>query len=345
MDKIISKPVITVLMAVLNGEKYIGKAIESVLSQSFTDFELLIINDGSTDRTVEVVEKFVDPRIRLIDNVKNKGLFFTRNYGVKEAKGKYIAILDSDDVATCNRLEIQVAFMISNPNIALCGSQASFINENGVKTGVSDYIVGNDLAHHLVIHNIFINSTLMIKKSAIEEVGGYHDRSPAEDYDLSFRISLKYKVANLNDVFVHYREHGNNISKLQTEKLDYAEINIIKDIFAVLNIPENEKLVRVHHDLVRFKTESTDTKEILNLLEILKHGNDLSNIYPSNVFNKMLMVKWLSVLREKKERKIISLYFKNQLFERQFITFKHLRIIIKQAFLTRLFTTSLKRGG
>ncbi|MGY3054255.1 glycosyltransferase involved in cell wall biosynthesis [Pedobacter sp. UYEF25] len=343
MDKIINKPVVTVLMAVLNGEKYIENAINSILTQSFTNFELLIINDGSKDKTVEIVENFVDPRIRLISNIKNEGLFFTRNYGVKEAKGKYVAILDSDDVATFNRLKIQVAFMIANPNIALCGGQACFINDNDIKTGASDYVVGNDLSHQLVIHNIFINSTLMIRKSAIVEVGGYRDRSPAEDYDLSFRISLKYKVANLNNVFVNYREHANNISKIQAKKLDEAEINIIKDIYAVLNIPERELLIKVHHDLVKFKTESTNIEEILKLLEVLKNGNASSKVYFPTVFNRMLMEKWLSILLEKKERRVISLYFKNQLFERQFLTFKHLRKIIKQALIIRISTTSLRQ--
>jgi glycosyltransferase involved in cell wall biosynthesis len=113
-------PKITVFMAAYNSENYISDSIKSILDQSFSDFELLIINDGSTDLTVDIIEKFNDPRIRLVHNDKNRGLTYTRNVALTEALGEYIAILDSDDIAVKNRLELQYNFFQQHPEYALC---------------------------------------------------------------------------------------------------------------------------------------------------------------------------------------------------------------------------------
>lgn len=131
-----NSPLVTVFMAVYNGQKYISEAINSILNQTFRDFELLIIDDGSTDNTIDNIKLFTDDRIRLIQNHKNLGLFVTRNYGIDQAKGKYFAILDSDDIAFPNRLQIQVNFMERNPQYALCGAKAKVINQMGEEIDV-----------------------------------------------------------------------------------------------------------------------------------------------------------------------------------------------------------------
>ncbi len=122
MDKNVKFPLVTVSMVVFNGELHIREAIESILNQSFTDLELLIINDGSTDATLDIINQFKDPRIRLLSNDGNKGVAFTRNRSLQEARGVYFAILDSDDIAKPNRLEIQVNFMNAHPETAICGA-------------------------------------------------------------------------------------------------------------------------------------------------------------------------------------------------------------------------------
>ena len=124
---------ITVLIALYNSEKYIKETIESLLNQTFKNFEILIINDASTDNSVNVVNSINDDRIRLIHNETNKGICLTRQKGIKEAKGKYIAILDADDLAMPNRLEKQFLFLENNPEIVLCGTNANFIDENNNK--------------------------------------------------------------------------------------------------------------------------------------------------------------------------------------------------------------------
>jgi len=337
MNKLlVNKPYVTVFMAVFNGEKYIKDAIESVLNQNFTDFELLIVNDGSTDGTLNLIAEFKDPRIRLLHNDGNKGLTFTRNHGLAEAKGKYFAILDSDDIAMPNRLKTQVDFMNANPKIAICGGQAKFID--GADKEITGYKVpvGDNLSHQLSLYNVFINSTLMMKTDAIREVGGYREVAPAEDYDLSFRIALKNQVANLNDKLVAYREHGNNISKVQTEKLKNCLTHIIASIHSSLSIPFEKKNILIHQNILNSDFAYTDSSEFGLLLSVLKVSNDQNKIYDQKLFTNFLFETWFKILREKKEKKILQLYFKKPLFDWSFVTFKHVRKVAKQAFFMNM---------
>lgn len=343
MDKNVNTPLVTVFMPAFNGEAYIEKAIQSVLDQSFTNFELLIINDGSTDGTLEIIGKFTDPRIRLVHNDGNKGLTFTRNRGIEEAKGQYIAILDCDDIAMPDRLKAQITFLDSNPEIAICGGQAITIDESGKQTGDLNVIAGEkNISPELVFHNTFTNSTLMIKRSAMLEAGGYRDYSPAEDYDLSYRIALHHPVANLNEVLVAYRLHSNNISKAQHEKALSAELRIIENIHTNLGIPTNENLIRIHHDYFNYRFSSRSSKEFLQVFEALKQGNATSRNYSIDIFNEILYKKWFSLLRHKKEKGILPLYFGSRLFEWQFVTFKELRKVFKQTLFLNL---SFRRRG
>lgn len=332
----IQSPIVTVFMAVFNGEKYITEAINSILNQSFTDFELLIINDGSTDKTVEIIDQFDDLRIHLLHNASNKGLTYTRNRGIDEANGKYIAVMDSDDISLPDRLKTQICFMEANPEVALCGGHAIFIDGYSREIGRYEVAVGNNLSYKLVLQNIFVNSTLIMKKTTMVEVGGYRDMSPAEDYDLSFRISQKNRVANLSEDLVKYREHGNNTSMIQKEKQRNAEYNIIKHIQSNLNIPINEITIKTHHNLIRNNVDATNPKQILKLLEALKHGNVITHAYPFNLFDRMLFETWFLILRETREKNIIILYFRNNLFDWSLCSFKQIRKIVKQTFFLNL---------
>ncbi|MDQ3072975.1 MAG: glycosyltransferase family 2 protein, partial [Bacteroidota bacterium] len=117
-----SGPLVTVLTSVYNGEEYLREAIESILNQSFTDYEFLIVNDGSTDKTAEILAGYFDPRIRIIHNNKNKGLSFSLNSGLEASFGVYVARQDADDISLRDRLRKQVDFMEKNPQIHVCGT-------------------------------------------------------------------------------------------------------------------------------------------------------------------------------------------------------------------------------
>jgi glycosyltransferase involved in cell wall biosynthesis len=126
-------PLVSVVMPLFNAEKYVGDAVESVLNQSYTNFELIIINDASTDKSAACVQGIVDRRIVIVENENNLGIVASRNRGLALAKGKYIAVLDSDDIALPNRLEKQVAFLEANPAYGICGSYYHVINGIGKK--------------------------------------------------------------------------------------------------------------------------------------------------------------------------------------------------------------------
>src|SRR5690606_28917246 len=111
------EPLVTVFMPVYNSEQYIREALESILNQTYQNLDILLVDDGSTDRSVEIIKSYQDTRIRLIQNEKNMGIPYTRNVGLKEAKGKYIAIMDSDDIAVSNRIERQIQYLETNPHI------------------------------------------------------------------------------------------------------------------------------------------------------------------------------------------------------------------------------------
>src|SRR5690606_8180243 len=205
---------ITVFMAAYNAADYIAASIESVLKQTYDHFELLIVDDGSTDNTVEIIQRFHDPRIRLIQNDGNKGQPYTRNLALTEAKGEFLAVLDSDDIAFPNRLEIQLQHFLDRPQLAVLGGQVYVIDKYGQRTGQEMIpICGSKQLHSaLLLHNSFVHPTVMMRMSAFKDIGGYPNHLVAQDYALFSRIALKYEVDNIPEYLGEYRMHDNNIS-------------------------------------------------------------------------------------------------------------------------------------
>lgn len=247
MDKNMNKkPAVTVFMAVYNAAAYLSQAIESVLAQTFRDFELLIINDGSTDNSTAIIEKYPDPRIRILNNETNKGLYFTRWRGVHEARGDFFAILDSDDIAMPERLAIQYDYMIQNPDVAICGTRTELINSKGEVTGMSKSYSGNKNVL-MIFENVLMNSSVMIRTELIRLVGSYKEYDLAEDYDLALRLAEKYRIEILNEVLVKYRIHGNNTSYNNIERLRESLKEILTNMHTRLGIPVSEKLTNIHY--------------------------------------------------------------------------------------------------
>src|SRR6185295_9135648 len=159
-------PQVSVLMSVYNGEKYLKEAMESILNQSFSDFEFLIFNDSSTDSSREIILSYNDPRIVLIDNKKNIGLTKTLNKGISLAKGKYIARMDADDVCHPERLNEQVNYLDKNAEVAVCGTWVQFLNENEV---VKLPTKKNEIKTLLFCNSCLAHPSVMIRKSFLEK--------------------------------------------------------------------------------------------------------------------------------------------------------------------------------
>jgi len=212
-------PRITVLMAVYNGKKYLREAIDSILGQTFTDFEFLIVDDGSTDSSQEIICSYVDPRIRLVENHENLGLTRSLNKGLSLARGEYIARQDADDISLSTRFEKQIEFLDAHPDIALLGTQAHNIDESG-KFYRSDYFSGKAttklaIKWQLLFDSAFNHTSVIFKRSVVwDQLGGYDVRFVRnQDMELWLRIAADYDVANLSDALVKSRYSHLSISR------------------------------------------------------------------------------------------------------------------------------------
>ncbi|HEY1047335.1 MAG TPA: glycosyltransferase [Bacteroidia bacterium] len=222
----LDKPLISVLLPVYNSGKYLSKAIESVLNQTYSNFELLLINDGSTDSSKKIVESFSDPRIRFIDNPGNKGLIYVLNQGLSLAEGKYIARMDADDICYPDRFQKQIDFLEQHQDHGICGTHIRVIDGGEIiKRPLTDedlrwwIFKGSPLAHPSVMmkKEIFVNHGLQYNTEAYL----------VEDFDLWWRMSLHCKMANLDEVLLAYRIHSEQESSKavkQSENL-YKNLN------------------------------------------------------------------------------------------------------------------------
>lgn len=211
-------PKISVLMPVYNTkEEYLREAIESILNQTYTDFEFIIINDGSTNNAEEVTLSYKDARIKYYKNNKNKGLIFTLNYGFTLTNGEYIARMDADDVSTSERFEKQIEFMEENPDIDILGAWM----EDIPSTYVTEYPLDNEkiVKYLLFIYCAISHPTVFMKSELIDKFDITYKEADAhaEDYGLWLSLINKVKFANLSDILLKRRIHDEQVSHVYTD--------------------------------------------------------------------------------------------------------------------------------
>jgi hypothetical protein len=214
-------PRVSVVMAVHDGERYVGAAVDSVLAQQFGDLELIVVDDGSTDRTAQIIRQRSDPRVRLIANDRNLGLAPSLNVGLAEAQGEFVARLDADDVAMPHRLARQVAFMEANPQVALLGSWYVEMAADGtpgsqVKLPTQHW----DLRWHLCLYSPFAHSAVLWRRALVaERVGQYDERlAYSMDLDLWRRIAERLDVANVPESLLYLRAHEHSMTATYGER-------------------------------------------------------------------------------------------------------------------------------
>ena len=207
-------PQVTVVMSVYNTASFLRESIESILAQTFTDFEFLIIDDCSTDSSREIIRSYSDPRIRLFCNDKNLALIKSLNKGLQLARGDYIARHDSDDISLPLRLEKEVQFLEANKNVGLLGSYFIAINEAGDFLQYFRPPTDSDtLRRKLLVKNSFAHGTVMFRKECIEKVGCFREElKHCEDYDLWLRVSQFFELANLPFYLYKWRLNINSVS-------------------------------------------------------------------------------------------------------------------------------------
>ena len=212
-------PKISVIMPAYNAEKYIKEAIDSILSQTYGDFELIVLNDCSKDRTEEIILSYRDDRIVYLKNPQNMGVAATLNRGLAAARGEYIARMDADDISLPQRFEKQVAFLDAHPEIAVLGTNCETFDESGpLYTGWSatdpaqmkvDLLFSCGLAH----------PSVMMRREVVQSLGGYDlEFEGMEDYDLWCRVAESHGVTTLADILFRYRVHSGQVTKNPSEK-------------------------------------------------------------------------------------------------------------------------------
>lgn len=217
---------ISVLMCVYNGDVFLVEAIESILAQTFSAFEFVIVDDASSDQTARILKRYaeLDSRIRIITNEKNLGLTKSLNIGLAACRGKYIARMDADDIALPERFMTQYWFMEEHPTLAVLGSFVQIIDEKGKVLGERKLaVIYEHIKERMLFNNQFIHSTLFFRSDILKENGGYDENfRKSQDYELMFRLAAKYPVANLPEKLLKLRFHTGSISWTSTEQQNYG---------------------------------------------------------------------------------------------------------------------------
>lgn len=293
-------PKISVILPAYNAEKYLGESIESILNQSFQDFEFLIFNDGSTDTTKEIINDYNDRRIIAYHSDVNKGYVHWLNEGIKQAKGKYIARMDADDISLPERFQLQFDYMETHPEIGLCGSQIEIIGSGElVKKPMTDneirwwFFIGNPIAHPVV----------MIRKEVLSQFQLFYknDLKPAEDYEMWCRMSHKTKITNLQNILLKYRYHPNQESTanagIQNTNFDKGYEIFLKSIEVSVNRYKKDWIEMMFN--FSLKTNLNTLLKIIHFFDELEKSNKAAQFFGEEKIKKqkvLILSKYFSMI-------------------------------------------------
>lgn len=322
----------TVIMPVYNCEKYLHEAIDSILNQSYTDFEFIIINDGSTDQSKVIIDSFKDIRINYIENEVNLGLITTLNKGLKMAKGEYIFRMDADDIAYPDRIEKQIFFMESNKNIAISGTWF-------IKTGKHHFNTFPDNQKECqlqLLNNVVLgHPTVIIRKKALLEAGLQYKHSAihAEDYRLwADAVMAGLQISNIPHVLLTYRIHPDQISSLKYDILQQtvADIRIDYAKFFFGSIIESNKVLysQLMTDKISDYHLHKKAKElVLKLLEINTENKNFDQKKLKNLYKEHLnQIAFNTYISSNKGQ--VMLVFK-AMFDKHYHTISNYRQTVK----------------
>lgn len=295
-------PKFSVLMPVYNAELYLRQAIESVLQQTFTDFELIIINDGSKDSSKAIILSYKDDRIQYIENENNIGLIATLNKGIALCSGTYILRMDADDVCYPNRFEKQADFLKNHPKAGVCGSWVKLIDKDGNITGD---IINQTKSELIKIHLLFsvplIHPSTCIETSLLKK-NLYENILAAEDYDLWCRLASQTEFANIPDFLLQYRWHDTNVSKEKAVIQQESKNSVIRRQLEKLGLRPTDEQLRIHKlsfSLYSFegktnqKVSTQDLKASGDWFKKLIAANKKIGLYKRSDFKAFLWGRWM----------------------------------------------------
>jgi len=279
--------VLSVIMPVYNGERHLREAIESVLNQTFRDFELIIIDDGSIDGSVGILNSISDARIRQLTNATNKGISYTRNRGIKEAKGKFLAWMDCDDLISPNRFEEQLDYLNQNPLVGICGTWLTRFDTRTSEISKSP-TEHESIKAMLLFKPAIWNATAMYRLDWVKKAGLTFDErlTVAEDFDFYWKACRKFPVANIPISLYQYRDSDSSIMKTfeGAEERSFAIHKIIYNKSLVeLGIDATEKQLKIHRSIgsTNLFESYAAFKEAFDWLIFLQKKNQIAEVYAS----------------------------------------------------------------
>lgn len=295
---------VSVLMPVYNGARFVAKTMESILNQSFGDFEFIVIDDASSDNSFDILSNYRDSRIRLFRNDSNIGQVKTLNKGLRLCQGEFIARIDQDDIASKNRLERQTDFLLKHKEYAATGTSAFIINEFGKKIGIYDAPTDTDCFKiEILFNNPILHPSVMIRKKALLEVGCFNeDFIFSQDYELWSRMLISgYKLTNIDEPLLFLRKHSgsstvslfSNTFNIEVPKIIKHNIQSLAEID--ISIQDAERICKV-----LYAPKTLDDKEFENTIfifeKIFKRYQDTHSGAPVTLQKTIAKFKYILAL-------------------------------------------------
>jgi glycosyltransferase involved in cell wall biosynthesis len=292
-------PRVTVFMPVHNNARYLSGAVASILEQSFSDLELLIIDDGSTDETSEVLDSLSDSRVRIVRNDTNLGIPVTRNLGLDLARGEFLAFLDSDDIARPDRLDKQLGFLEANPDHVAVGSWATEIDEEGVRHRTLRRPLSWDRIRARTLFLGTIRTPSVTGRVDILRKFRFLPEFPVcSDSDYWVRVAQEHKCANLAEPLIDYRIHPSSITKGQKSTVRRYKMSIAAYQLDALGMKFNQQDLLNHFQLRKPKNHDFNERYIEWAQDWLKRlvvANQRSSVYPDLEFNRAVGERWCAI--------------------------------------------------
>lgn len=293
-------PKVSVIMPVYNAEAYLSQAIESILDQTFVDFEFIIIDDGSTDDSLTIIKTYDDPRIVVVCNETNLKLIPTLNKGLNVAQGQYIACMHADDISLPERLTRQVEFMDQNPNVGVCGTWVELFGE--CEQSFWRFTVPPDEVKCMLLFGCCIaHPSVMIRRTIVEAGLRYSPLYPhAEDYALWVQIAQTYEIANIPEVLLKYRRSESQLSTKYAGLEMGMTLKIQREQINALGIEPTEEECQLHWAVgaSQFTSTISFAYSVAAWFSKLKEGNSRYHYYPEPAFSNYLRIYWRSICND-----------------------------------------------
>jgi glycosyltransferase involved in cell wall biosynthesis len=323
------KPLVAVLMTVYNASEFLKEAIDSILNQTFTEFDFVIVNDGSTDSSESIIKHYKDDRIKLLSYQENKGFAYALNVGLASISAKYIVRMDADDISLPIRIEKLVAYMEANSSIGIYGSSLKrFGKDNEIwNPAINDAAI----KARLLFATAMMHPTIIIRNEVLTstQLKYRNNFPPSEDYDFFYRLSAFTNFANTNEVLYHYRIHTTNMTAMSFEKRIESKKRLYQFILSDFGIVPTEDELLLHFGF------SKNTL-LPNYTNLKKYKNWLNKIKNYNLIHKKINTSELELLLQNKWDRLFYVLLNNNAVN----IFSY--IIISRKLSARHFTYFLK---